>query len=220
MKELKKKINRSSPSVGIVFRSGGGSWRDPCLFLSRQFRHGWSKGFMTSQDRGVTFPQIWLSTCKMLSIGNLKGFTGLKTGSDKKVARTKVQLRQQTLNPAIPQCQSKYFNSTSWAGLISAILSLSPPPPLPPASSFVCFQAESLGWGRNSAARPATPGHKTVPPDSPLSLLPPGPGAVLSAHSDLRQRLLYINKPQDQCVKTSFHSDGRADKISPSSGLQ
>lgn len=115
MKELKKKKqNRSSPSVAIVFRSGGGSWRDPCLFLSRQFGMAGAKGSWPPRTEGVPFPQIWLSTCKMLSIGNLKGFTGLKIGSDKKGARTKVRLRQQTLNPAIPQCQSKYFNSTSW----------------------------------------------------------------------------------------------------------
>lgn len=72
-----------------------------------------AKGSRPPRTEGVRFLQIWLCTCKMLSVGNLKGFAGLKTGSDKKVARTEVLLRQQTLNPAIPQRQSKYFNSAS-----------------------------------------------------------------------------------------------------------
>lgn len=55
--------------------------------------------------------------------------------------------------------------------------------------------------------------------NGPLSLQRPGPGAVVSAHSDLRRRFLYINKLQVQCVKTSFHSDGRVTRFPPHLGF-
>lgn len=83
---------------------------------------------------------------------------------------------------------------------------------------FLCFQAETLlRVALSSSACGLIEGHGPSF-GGPLSLLGLPPNAVVSVHSDLRLRFLYINKHQYQCVKT-LHSDSTVTRFSPHSGF-
>lgn len=78
---------------------------------------------------------------------------------------------------------------------------LSQPLLSPPASSFICFQREAFAESEPSSSAGILHKGGWLSLQGPPSLHGLRPSAVISAHSDLSLRFLYINKQHVQYVK-------------------